>query len=253
MWAYRDVLLFLARRDIAVRYKQTVVGIAWAVLQPLMFALVLTAFLGLVFSAPSAGVSRATFVLCGLTMWLFFAEALTRSTASTLQSSQLISKVWFPRLLIPLAALSTPLLDFAASFTVLIIFLLAQGVLPGWPAVALPVVVFLGLFTALGAGLWLSALAVRYRDVQIAVPFIVQLGLFATPVVYPLEVVPESAQPFYALNPMVGVLEGFRWALLPDAEAPGLLMLVSLVVSVVLVVTGALFFTRAERSFADVI
>ncbi len=169
-------------------------------------------------------------------MWLFFAEALTRSTASTLQSSQLISKVWFPRLLIPLAALSTPLLDFAASFTVLIIFLLAQGILPGWPSVALPVVVFLGLFTALGAGLWLSALAVRYRDVQIAVPFIVQLGLFATPVVYPLEVVPESAQPFYALNPMVGVLEGFRWALLTDAEAPGLLMLVSLVVSVVLVV-----------------
>jgi lipopolysaccharide transport system permease protein len=173
IWAYRDLLRFLARRDVAVRYKQTVVGIAWAVLQPLMFALVLSAFLGLIFTAPSAGVSRATFVLCGMTVWLFFAEALTRSAASTLQSSQLISKVWFPRLLIPLAALSTPLLDFAAGFVVLLIFLLVQGVVPGLAILSLPIVVALGLLTAFGAGLWLSALAVRYRDVQIAVPFII--------------------------------------------------------------------------------
>jgi lipopolysaccharide transport system permease protein len=253
MWAYRDLLFFLARRDVAVRYKQTVIGVAWAVLQPLVFALALSLFLGLVFRTPSEGVPRSVFVLCGLTMWLFFAETLARCSTSSLESAQLITKVWFPRMIVPLAAAASPAADFLAAFVVLVIFLLASGVTPDWPLLALPGVVALGVLTAVGAGLWLSALVVRYRDIQVAIPLVVQLGLFATPVLYTLDVVPDKVQWLYALNPMVGVLEGFRWTLLPGAAAPGALLLVPLVTSVVLLVTGALFFTRAERTFADVI
>ena len=253
LWDYRDLLFFMARRHIAVRYQETAVGIAWAVIQPLGFALVLSAFLGLVLKAPTAGVPRAAYVLCGMTIWIFFAETLSRTTTSTIESAGLITKIWFPRLIIPLAALATPVLDFACAFVVLVAFLLAMGVVPDVDVLALPAVVALALLTAFGAGLWLSAIAVRYRDVQIAVPFIIQVGLFATPVLYSLDVVPEAARPVLALNPMVGVLEGFRWALLPDAPAPGPLLIVPVVTSVLLVIGGALFFARAERTFADVI
>jgi lipopolysaccharide transport system permease protein len=253
LWDYRDLLFFMARRHIAVRYQETVVGIAWAVIQPLGFALILSAFLGLVLDAPTAGVPRAAYVLCGMTIWIFFAETLSRSTSSTIESAALITKIYFPRLIIPIAALATPILDFACAFVVLVVFLLAMGVVPDLDVLVLPAVVVLALLTAFGAGLWLSAIAVRYRDVQIAVPFIVQIGLFATPVLYSLDVVPDAARPFFALNPMVGVLEGFRWALLPDAPAPGPLLIVPVVVSVVLVVSGVLYFTRAERTFADVV
>jgi lipopolysaccharide transport system permease protein len=253
LWDYRDLLFFMARRHIAVRYQETAVGIAWAIIQPLAFALILSAFLGLVLKAPTAGVPRAAYVLCGMTIWIFFAETLARCTGSTIESASLITKIWFPRLIIPMSALATPMLDFACAFVVLVVVLLANGVVPGTAVLALPAVAALALMTAFGAGLWLSAIAVRYRDVQIAVPFIIQVGLFATPVVYALDAVPDKAQPFYALNPMVGVLEGFRWALLPDAPAPGPLLIVPVVASIVLVVTGALFFTRAERTFADVV
>jgi lipopolysaccharide transport system permease protein len=253
LWEYRDLLFFMARRHIAVRYQETAVGVAWAVIQPLGFALVLSAFLGLVLSAPTAGVPRAVYVLCGMTIWIFFSETLSRATSSTIESAALITKIWFPRLIIPMAALATPVLDFACAFVVLVVFLLANGVTPDVDVLALPAVVALALMTAFGAGLWLSAIAVRYRDVQIAVPFIIQIGLFATPVVYPLSVVPEAVRPVYVLNPMVGVLEGFRWALLPDAAPPGPLLIVPVVASVVLVVGGALFFTHAERTFADVV
>jgi lipopolysaccharide transport system permease protein len=253
LWEYRDLLFFMARRHVAVRYQQTVVGVAWAIIQPLAFALILSAFLGLVLDAPTAGVPRAVYVLCGMTVWIFFAETLSRSTASTIESAGLITKIWFPRLIIPTAALATPVLDFACAFVVLVAVLLVNGVIPDIDVLALPAVAALALMTAFGAGLWLAAIAVRYRDVQIAVPFLIQVGLFATPVLYPLDVIPDAARPFYVLNPMVGVLEGFRWALLPEAAAPGPLLIVPVVVSIVLVVTGALYFTRAEHTFADVI
>jgi lipopolysaccharide transport system permease protein len=248
-----DLVYFLAKRDVTVRYKQTAVGALWAVLQPLLLAIVFSVFLGRVSDLPSAHVPYALFALTGMTIWLFFATAISRCSDSTITSAELISKVYFPRLAIPIAAMMPPIVDFAAAFVVLIGVLLAFGQVPGIQILLVPVVFAVALALALGIGFWLSATIVRYRDVSNIVTFMTTLLLFITPILYPLSLIPGAYQPLYALNPLVGVLETFRWAVLPDASPPGLLLLIPAVTGTVLVITGLFYFERAERRFADVI
>jgi len=257
VWVYRDLLYFLARRDVVIRYKQAIVGVFWAVLQPLFIAGVFSVFLGLVLKLPAPeGIPFPLFAVTGMVMWLAFTNALSAVTESTVASEALISKIYFPRLVIPLSAVVPSAVDFAFSFAVLVLITLAYGVVPGAAALTVPLIVILALATALGAGLWLSALNVRYRDVHLLVPLLILAGLFITPVIYAFETitaqVPEQVQILYALNPMVGVLEAFRWAML-GTDWPGALLLIPFVSSIVLLITGAFFFHRAERTFADVI
>jgi len=250
VWQYRELVYFLARRDIAVRYRQTAVGAAWAIAQPVGFAAAFSLVLGLWGRPPSGGIPFPVFALAGMTVWIFVSSSLSHIAGSTLASSALISKVYFPRLVIPLAALIPPAVDFLVAFAVLVLAMVLWGVAPPPQVVLVPLMVVLAAGTVLGAGLWLSALAVRYRDVQHVVPFAVQLGLFASPVLYQLNLVPEAVQPFYVLNPLVGVLEGFRWALL-GTSPPGEIILIPIVTAVALLATGLVFFARAETRFAD--
>jgi lipopolysaccharide transport system permease protein len=253
-WRYRELIYFLARRDVSIRYKESVIGIAWAVLQPVLLAIVFSVFLGLLADVPSDhGVPYPVFALAGLVVWMFFAQALARASDSAVVSAPLISKVWFPRIVIPVAAALPPTLDFVCAAVVVIISMLIYGVSPSPALFLLPLIVPLVLATALGFGIWLAALNVRYRDVNVAVPFLIQVGLFVTPIIYPFALVPDAAKPFYALNPMVGVLELYRWMLFADAPFPDLIALVPLVVVPVAVVVGTLYFARAEGDFADVI
>lgn len=254
VWAHRELLLALAKRDIAIRYKQTAVGAAWAVAQPLALAGVFSLFLGFLAKVPSSeGTPYPVFALAGMTMWLFFSFAVTNISESTLASDELISKVYFPRLVIPLAAVMPAVLDFGVALGVLLVVTCAYGIWPSEQILLLPVVVALGLSTAVGIGVWFSALIVRYRDVRLLVPFMLLLLMFVTPVVYPLSLVPEEFQPLYALNPMVGVLEGFRWCILQDTPFPGFLLLIPTAVSIALVLSGLAYFHKSEQSFADII
>jgi lipopolysaccharide transport system permease protein len=254
LWDYRDLAFFLVKRDVSIRYRQTLIGTVWAILQPLLLAVVFSIFLGRFAKVPSGGgVPYPVFALTGMAMWLYFSQAMQFASDSTVGSRELIGKVWFPRLIIPIAAVLPPAIDFVPAFVVALVVQLAYGVVPPWQIVFVPLLAALTLFVALGIGLWLSALNVRYRDVRLAVPFMIMIGLFVTPIVYPFDVVPDAVQPIYALNPMVGVLEAYRWMLFPAADWPGALLLIPLGSAVVLLITGALYFTRAERSFADVI
>ncbi|MBA2630669.1 MAG: ABC transporter permease [Thermoleophilaceae bacterium] len=253
LWRHADLVYFLAKRDVTVRYKQTAVGALWAVLQPLLLAGIFSAFLGQLTDVPSGKTPYALFALAGMTMWLFLAGAIGRCSESTLASSELISKVYFPRIVVPLAAAAAPTVDFAASFVVLVIVLVVSGHAPGPEVLLAPAVFVLALVIALGIGLWLSALVVRYRDVSLGVPFMIMVLLFVTPILYPLSLVPDGYREVYALNPLVGVLETFRWTVLPDASAPGTVLLISAATAVVLFITGLLYFARAEQRFADVI
>lgn len=254
LWRYRELIYFLARRDVSIRYKESVIGIAWAVLQPVLLAIVFSVFLGLLAKVPSDyGVPYPVFALAGLVLWMFFSQALARASDSAVVSGPLISKVWFPRIVIPVAAALPPTLDFVIAALVVVVSMLIYGVSPSPVLFLLPLIVPLVLVTVLGFGLWLAALNVRYRDVNVAVPFLLQVGLFVTPIIYPFALVPESAKPFYALNPMVGVLELYRWMLFAEAPFPGLVVLLPLIVVPVAVVTGSLYFARAEGDFADVI
>jgi lipopolysaccharide transport system permease protein len=254
LWRYRELIYFLARRDVSIRYKESVIGIAWAVLQPVLLAIVFSVFLGLLAKVPSDhGVPYPVFALAGLVLWMFFAEALARASNSAVVSGPLISKVWFPRIVIPVAAALPPTLDFIIAALVVIVGMLIYSVSPSPALLLLPLIVPLVLVTALGFGIWLAALNVRYRDVNVAVPFLLQVGLFVTPIIYPFALVPEAAKPFYALNPMVGVLELYRWMLFADAPFPGLVVLLPVIVVPVAVVAGSLYFALAEGDFADVI
>ena len=248
-----DLVYFLAKRDVTVRYKQTAVGAVWAVLQPLLLAGIFSLFLGQLTDIPSDGVPYALFALAGMTMWLFLSGAINRSAESTIASRDLIAKVYFPRLIVPIAAVAAPAVDFVAAFTVLVVILIAAGEVPGPQVVLAPLVFGLALAVAVGIGLWLSALVVRYRDISLAVPFMTQVLLFVTPILYPLSLVPSEYRELYALNPLVGLLETFRWTVLADAPAPGLPLLVSAATGLILLGGGLLFFGRAERRFADVI
>jgi lipopolysaccharide transport system permease protein len=254
VWEYRDLLAMLVRRDVAVRYKQTAVGALWAVLQPVALATVFSVFLGALADVPSrSGVPYAIYAYSGMIMWLAFSKAMQACADSTVASADLLSKVWFPRLVIPLAAVLPPLVDFAVGFLVLLVALPISGVGIEPTIVLVPLVALLATAVALAGGLWFAAWHVRYRDVQHLVPFLLLVGLFVTPIVYPFSLVPEYAQPFYALNPMVGVLEIYRWMLFGDLAAPWYAVLVPFVVSAVALVGGALYFRAAERTFADVI
>jgi len=253
LWAYRELLYFLVWRDINVRYKQTMLGAAWAIIQPFFTMVVFSVFFGRLARIPSDGLPYPVFAYCALLPWTLFAHALTESSNSLVANQNLLTKVYFPRSVVPLAALFTGLADFAVAFVVLLGMMAYYGIAPTAAVIVLPVFVLLALGTALGVGTWLAALNVRYRDVRYTVPLVVQLWLFATPVAYPASLVPERWRVLFGVNPMVGVVEGFRWSLLGTGTHPGLPMAVSALAVVAVLVTGMLYFRRTERTFADVV
>jgi lipopolysaccharide transport system permease protein len=252
LWQYRELLYFLTWRDIKVRYKQTILGAAWAVLQPFFTMVVFSVFFGRLAGVPSDGIPYPIFAYCALVPWSFFAGALDRAGNSLVGSANLITKVYFPRLAIPLSAVLAGLLDFGIAFVVLLAMMLYYGIVPTAAVITLPLLLLLAVVTALAMGLWLSALNVQYRDVRYTIPFLTQFWLFATPIAYSSSLVPEQWRALYGLNPMAGVVEGFRWALL-GKEPPGPLMAVSAMVVVVLLVGGLYYFRRMEKTFADVV
>jgi lipopolysaccharide transport system permease protein len=253
LWDYRDLIFFLAWRDVKVRYKQTTLGVAWAILQPVVAMAIFTVFLGGLVHVPSDGLPYALFAFVGLLPWTYFANAATGASSSLVANTNLVSKVYFPRLAIPIAAVLAGLVDLAIGLAMLVILLTVFGIHPGMSVLLLPAFVGLMVLTALAVGVWLSALDVQYRDVRYAIPFLIQVWLFATPVVYPASVVPDQYRAIYGLNPLAGVVEGFRWALLGHTEFPLALTLVSSVVIAGVLVSGLLYFRRMERTFADVI
>ena len=253
LWAYRELLYFLVWRDVKVRYKQTALGATWAVLQPLATMAVFSLFFGRLAGMPSDGVPYPLFAYAALVPWTFFANGLTLATGSLVGSQNLLQKVYFPRLAIPLAAVLSSTVDFGLAFVLLLGMMLAYGVVPGAAAFWVLPLLLLALATSLGVGLWMAALNVRYRDVRYVVPFVVQFWLFATPIVYPSSLLSEPWRTVYGINPMAGVVEGFRWALLGTETRPGGLLAVSAAAALLILVGGALYFRRMERSFADLV
>jgi lipopolysaccharide transport system permease protein len=253
IWEYRELLYFLVWRDVKVRYKQTGLGVLWVVLQPLLTLAAFSLFFGRLAGMPSDGAPYPIFVFAGLLPWQMFANALSTSGNSLVMNSALITEVYFPRIFIPLSSVLVGLVDFAITLVVTMALLLAFGVAPTARIVALPALVLLTAATAFAVGVWLSALCVRYRDVQFAIPFLVQFWLFVTPVAYPSSLVPGSWRALYALNPMVGVVDGFRWALLGQASRPGVTVAVSAAATALLIAGGIARFRRLERTFADVV
>ena len=252
LWQHRELLYFLTWRDIKVRYKQTVLGLTWALVQPLAIALTLSLFLGRLAKMPSEELPYPIFAYSGMVVWQLFANALTGSSNSLITNEPLITKVYFPRLIIPLSAVLASLLDFVISLFVLVTFLIYFRILPRAAVATMPLLIFLTVLIALGIGLWLAALNVKYRDVRYTVGFLVQLWFLATPIAYPASVVPERWRSWYGLNPMVGAVEGFRWALC-GGRAPLLLIALSTCITVVIFVTGLYYFRRTEETFADFI
>ena len=253
VWLYRDLFYFLVRRDVAIVYKQTALGFGWAVLRPVALAGVYTAIFGVVLDVPSEGVPFAAFVVSGLILWLFFTQALTRSASSTVSAAGMISKVYFPRLTIPLAAAVPPLVDLAIGLVIVEAILLAYGINPQIEMLAVPLVIIVLGTLALGVGLILSALAARFRDVEIILSFALQPLLFASAVLYPVSLVPEEARALFSLNPLVGVMETFRAAMLPVDGLDLLQLVPSALIAIVLVIGGPFYFARAEQTIADVI
>ncbi|MDB5311160.1 MAG: type transporter [Gemmataceae bacterium] len=253
VWRYRELLFFLSLRDIKLRYKQTALGVAWAVIQPLFTMAVFTVFFGNLGKLPSDGQPYALFVLAALVPWQLFAYALTQSSNSLVAEQRLITKVYFPRLIVPLASVLSGLVDFLVAFGLLLIGMAVFGVPLSWAVLAVPVFVALAVLTALAVGLWLSALNVQYRDVRFTIPFLTQFWMFLTPVAYPASLVPAAYRPLYGLNPMAGVVEGFRWALLGTAAPDWGLVAVSAGVAVALLTGGVFYFRRMEKTFADVV
>ena len=253
LWEYRELLYFLVWRDLKVRYKQTLIGASWAIFQPALTMVIFTVIFGNLAKIPSDGLPYAVFAYTALVPWTYFSQALSRAGACLVGDAHLITKVYFPRLIIPLVAVMTPAVDFLFSFLLLLGLVAWFGIAPTWGLLALPLFLLLAMITALAVGLWLSPVNVRYRDVGHTIPFLTQVWMFASPVVYPVSLVPESWRLLYSLNPMVGVIEGFRWALLGKENPDFTVMLVSATVILVLLVGGIVFFKRMERNFADVI
>jgi lipopolysaccharide transport system permease protein len=251
LWHYRELIFFLAWRDISVRYKQTVLGAAWAILQPLLTMVVFSIFFGQLGNIPSDGLPYPVFSFCALIPWQLFAYSLSESGNSLVANQNLITKVYFPRIVIPLSATLGGLVDFIIAFIVLLVIMTVYGIAPTSAIWTLPFFILLGIVTALGAGLWLSALNVEYRDVRYTIPFLTQFWLFITPIAYPSSIVPEQWRTIYALNPMVGVVEGFRWALLGIGSLPGPVFIASIFAAIGLLVSGMFYFRRMERTFAD--
>jgi lipopolysaccharide transport system permease protein len=253
LWQYHELVYFLTWRDIKVRYKQTILGVAWAVVQPLFIALTLSLFLGKLAKVPSDGVPYPVFAYSAMVLWQLFAHALTESSNSLVANDRLLTKVYFPRMVIPISAVLGGLVDFVIACFVLIPFLAFYRIVPTAAVLMVPLFALLTALIALGAGLWFSALNVQYRDVRYTISFLVQLWFLATPVAYPTSVVPERWRALYGLNPMVGVIEGFRWSLLGTGGAPGPLLAVSVAATAVILGSGLYYFRRMEATFADVI
>jgi lipopolysaccharide transport system permease protein len=259
LWRYRELIYFLIWRDVKVRYKQTALGASWAILQPFITMVVFTLLFGRLAKMPSDGIPYPLFSYTGLLPWGLFTKAIGDAGRSMVTNRSMITKVYFPRLSIPLASVLAGLVDFALAFLVLIGMILVYNYVPALeyqvvitPAIlTLPLFLLLALVTSLGVGLWLSALNVQYRDVNYILPFLTQFWLFITPIAYPASMIPEKWQFLYSLNPMTGVVEGFRWALLGANEAPSAMLAVSSTIAVVLLITGLFYFRRMERTFAD--
>ena len=253
LWDYRELLYFLTWREVKVRYKQTALGASWAIIQPLFTMLVFSLFFGRLAKVPSDGIPYPLFSLAGLIPWTFFANGLTLSSNSLVSSSNLISKVYFPRLTIPISAVLSGVVDFSISLILLVGMMAFYHRVPTLRCVYLPFFVLLGFVTALGVGLWLSALNVEYRDVRYTVPFLTQFWMFATPIAYPASLLHGPWRTLYGLNPMVGVVEGFRWALLGTNNAPGPSIVASTLAALLILVGGAFYFRRMEKTFADIV
>lgn len=254
IWRQRELLFLLARRDLAVRYKQTLAGVAWVVIQPVAYAAVYSLALTFLRASPSGEVPYPVFVLTGLTLWLSFSSIVSRCSTSLVASSSLISRLHFPRIILPVAALLPNLVDLTVAFVVLVGVMLVYGMTPDAQILLAPVFVLLMVAVGGGIGVWLAAIAVRYRDVQQLVPFLLRVSLYTSPVLYGLTLVPEAAQPIMSLNPATGFLEGFRWAVLPGTPAPDLgLIIAPILTALLLLATGLVYFHRAEDEFADVI
>ena len=253
LWAYRELLYFLVWRDVKVRYKQTALGAAWAIIQPVMTMVVFSLFFGRLAKIPSDGVPYPIFSYAALVPWTFFANGLTQSSNSLVGSANLITKVYFPRLTIPIATVLSGVVDFILAFAVLLVMMFLYGISPTRNVIWLPLFLLLALVTALGVGMWLSAMNVQFRDVRFVVPFIVQFWLLATPIAYPSSLLSEPWRTLYGLNPMVGVVEGFRWAMLGTNTAPGTSIFVSGAVALILLLSGSFYFRRMEKTFADVV
>ena len=252
-WRYRELLYFVAWRDVKVRYKQAALGASWAVIQPLLTMVIFTLFFGRLARVPSDGIPYPLFSFCALVPWTYFSTTLSQAGNSLVSNSSLITKVYFPRLVVPISAVLGGLIDFAIAFVILLLMMAYYGIAPTWAVVTLPAFILFAIATALGVGLWLSALNVKYRDVRYTITFLVQFWLFATPVAYASSIVPERWRPLYGLNPMSGVVEGFRWALLGKSPAPGVLLGVSITVVILILVGGLVYFRRMEAEFADVV
>lgn len=252
LWAYRELLYFLTWREVKVRYKQTALGFAWAIIQPFMMMIVFTLFFGTLAKVPSEGIPYPLFSYAALLPWTLFAEGITRSSMSLVQDANLVQKVYFPRLVMPLSGILSPVVDFGIAFIILVGMMFYYGYAPTARVLWLLVFILLALVTSLGVGLWLSAINVKYRDVRYVIPFLVQLWLFASPVVYSSSLLPQRFRAVYGLNPMSGVIEGFRWALL-GTEPPSSLIAISVVMVVLILVSGAFYFRRSEKIFADVV
>ena len=253
IWEYRELLYFLVWRDVKVRYKQTVLGAVWAIIQPFFLMAVFSLFFGRLAGVPSDGIPYPIFTYCALLPWQLFAHALGESSNSLIANERLITKVYFPRLVVPIAAVLGGLVDFAVAFVILLAMMAYYSIVPTWAIVTLPAFILLAIITALGVGLWLSALNVQYRDVRYTIPFLIQVWLFVTPVVYPSSIIPEAWRPLYGLNPMAGVVEGFRWALLGKTHPPGALLAVSVLAVSLIFIGGLYYFRRMEQEFADVV
>ncbi|HEX5019643.1 MAG TPA: ABC transporter permease [Candidatus Binatia bacterium] len=253
LWEYRELLYFLAWRDIKVRYKQTVLGAAWAIIQPFFTMVVFSIFFGRLAGIPSDGVPYPIFSYAALVPWTFFANSLNQSSSSLVSSANLIQKVYFPRLAVPIAAVLSGVVDFVLAFLVLLGMMLYYDLMPTLNSLWLPAFFVLALVTSLGVGLWFSAMNVRFRDIRYAVPFLIQFWMFATPIAYPSSLLSEPWRTLYGLNPMVGVVEGFRWGLLGTSTAPGPIIALSSLMAVAILVGGAFYFRRVEKTFADVV
>jgi lipopolysaccharide transport system permease protein len=250
LWDYRDLLYFFTWRDIKVRYKQTVLGFAWALIQPLFAVLIFTIFFGRLANIPSDGVPYPIFAYSALLPWTLFSESISRSTTSMVMNSNIIKKVYFPRIALPISSVLSPLVDFGIAFSILILMMFYWGIVPSLNLLALPLFILLAIVTSLGIGFWMSALNVMYRDFQYVVPFMIQLWMFASPVVYPASMVPGSLQLLYGLNPMTGVIEGFRWALL-GTNVPWGVIFISTVIALAMLVSGSFYFSSMQKKFAD--
>jgi lipopolysaccharide transport system permease protein len=253
LWEYRELLYFLVWRDLKVRYKQTVIGVAWAIIQPVFTMIVFSIFFGRLAGLPSDGLPHPIFYYTALLPWTYFANALSQASNSIVAHQQVITKVYFARVLLPVSAVLSGLADFAVATAILFVMMFAYGIVPTWKVLWMLPLILLVILTAVAVSLWLSALNALYRDVRYAVPFLLQFWMFASPVAYPASLVPEQWRWLYGINPMAGVIEGFRWALTGVGPGPGPMMAVSVVVVLIVLVAGFFYFQRMERTVADVV